>query len=157
MKNEFGGKIMIEFVVLRAKTYSYLIDDGSEDKKVKGRKKCIIKRRLKFENLKICLRATYLENKTNRLEKIKTDIDGFLSFAKYVGKNVGKNMSKKLSSKYSKKLVEHAKQSTTDTLKTFWKRVIQKTAQVTGDLIGNKVFDTAARSYDGKITKVSKT
>ena len=108
MKNEFGGKIMIEFVVLRAKTYSYLIDDGSEDKKVKGRKKCIIKRRLKFENLKICLRATYLENKTNRLEKIKTDIDGFLSFAKYVGKNVGKNMSKELSSKYSQKLVEHA-------------------------------------------------
>ena len=38
MKNEFGGKIMIEFVVLRAKTYSYLIDDGSEDKKAKGRK-----------------------------------------------------------------------------------------------------------------------
>ena len=36
MKDELGGKIMIEFVGLRAKTYSYLIDDGSEDKKAKG-------------------------------------------------------------------------------------------------------------------------
>ena len=30
IKNELGGKIMIKFVGLRAKTYSYLIDDGSE-------------------------------------------------------------------------------------------------------------------------------
>ena len=38
MKDEFGGKIMTKFVGLRAKTYSYLIDDGSEDKKGKGTK-----------------------------------------------------------------------------------------------------------------------
>ena len=37
---------------LRAKTYSYLINDDSEGKKVKGTKKCIIKRKLKFENFK---------------------------------------------------------------------------------------------------------
>ena len=30
---ELGEKIMIKFVVLRAKTYNYLIDDGSENKK----------------------------------------------------------------------------------------------------------------------------
>ena len=35
IKDEFGEKIMIEFVGLRAKTCSYLIDDGSEDKKQK--------------------------------------------------------------------------------------------------------------------------
>ena len=52
MKDELGGKIMTKFVGLRAKTYSYLIDDGSEDKKAKGTKKCIIKRKLKFENYK---------------------------------------------------------------------------------------------------------
>ena len=31
MKDELGAKIMTKFVVLRAKTYSYLIDDGSKD------------------------------------------------------------------------------------------------------------------------------
>ena len=50
MKDELGGKIMTKFVGLRAKTYSHLIDDGSEDKKAKGTKKCIIKRKHKFEN-----------------------------------------------------------------------------------------------------------
>ena len=34
MKVELGGKIMKEFVGLRAKACSYLIDDGSEDKKI---------------------------------------------------------------------------------------------------------------------------
>ena len=44
MKNELGGNIMTEFVVLRPKTYSYLMDDGNSDKKAKGTKKCVIKR-----------------------------------------------------------------------------------------------------------------
>ena len=69
MENELGRKIMTKFVRLRAKTYSYLIDDGSEDKKAKGTKKCVIKRKLKFENYKNCLEATQLENKINHLEK----------------------------------------------------------------------------------------
>ena len=44
MKDELGGKIITEFVTLRSKTYSYLTDDGKEDKKAKRTKKCIIKR-----------------------------------------------------------------------------------------------------------------
>ena len=36
MKDELSGKIRTKFVGLRAKIYSYLIDDGSEDKKAKG-------------------------------------------------------------------------------------------------------------------------
>ena len=38
MKDELGGKIMAEFVGLRPKTYYYLKDDGSGDKKAKGTK-----------------------------------------------------------------------------------------------------------------------
>ena len=33
MKDELGGKVITEFVTLRPKTYSYLTDDGKEDKK----------------------------------------------------------------------------------------------------------------------------
>ena len=64
-------KIMTKFVGLRAKTYSYLIDEGSENKKAKGTKKCVIKRKFKFENYKNCLEATHLENEINYIEKIK--------------------------------------------------------------------------------------
>ena len=75
MKNELRRKIMTQFVGLIAKTYSYLIDDSTEDKKAKGTKKCVIRRKLKFENYKNCLKATQLENKINHLEDCKTDID----------------------------------------------------------------------------------
>ena len=43
MKDELGGKIITEFVTLRSKAYSFLTDDGKEDKKAKGTKKCVIK------------------------------------------------------------------------------------------------------------------
>ena len=59
-----------------------------------------------------------------------------------------KNMGKNLSNKYGQKLLDMAKKSTTDTIKTALKRAIQKTAETTGDLTGNKVAD--------KITSVSK-
>ena len=50
VKDELGGKNMKEFLALRAKIYAYLMDDDTEHKKAKGTKKCIIKRRLMFEN-----------------------------------------------------------------------------------------------------------
>ena len=65
---------------------------------------------------------------------------GFLSFAK--------NMGTHLSNKYSQKLLDTAKKSTTDAIKTASKRAIQKTAEATSDLIGNKIAD--------KTTSVSK-
>ena len=54
-KDELGEKIVTEFVALRPKTYSYLMDNGKNDKKAKGTKKCVIKRRLKFNDYKDCL------------------------------------------------------------------------------------------------------
>ena len=39
MKDELGGKIITEFITLRPKAYTYLTDDGKEDKKAKGTKK----------------------------------------------------------------------------------------------------------------------
>ena len=75
MKDEFGGQIMKEFVGLRAKTYSYLKDNNDEDKKAKDTKKCVIKRKHKFQNYKNCLEVSQTENKINHLEKNKIDVD----------------------------------------------------------------------------------
>ena len=57
MKDELGGKNMTKFVGLKAKAYSYLIDNGSEDKKLCPKSK------LKFKIYKQYLQATQLENK----------------------------------------------------------------------------------------------
>ena len=74
MKDELGGRIVKEFVGLRANTCSYLIDGNSEDKKAKCTKNCVIKRKFKFKNYKSCLKATQLENRIKQLEKNKVNI-----------------------------------------------------------------------------------
>ena len=55
VKDELGGKIITEFITLRPKTYSFLTDDGKEDKKAKGTKKSRIKKMIKFNHYKKCL------------------------------------------------------------------------------------------------------
>ena len=65
---------------------------------------------------------------------------GFLSFAKNIGRN--------LSNKYSQKFVDTAKKPATDALQIAGKRAIQKTAEATGDLVGNPIAN--------KITSISK-
>ena len=57
-------------------------------------------------------------------------------------------MGKKLSNKCGQKLLHSAEKSTTDSIKTASKRGIQKTAEATNALIGNKIVD--------KIRSVSK-
>ena len=61
MKDDLSGKIMNIFFGLRAKNFSYLIDDDSEDKKAKNTKKYVMKRKLKFEYYKNCSEATQIE------------------------------------------------------------------------------------------------
>ena len=53
------------------------------------------------------------------------------------------------------KRLDHAKQSATDALKTSLKRVVQKIAEATGDLICNKIANTVTKSHNGKIMEVS--
>ena len=62
---------MIKFARLRAKIHRYLIGDGSEDKKAKGTKNCVLKRKTNFENDKNCFEGTQLDNKINYLGKDK--------------------------------------------------------------------------------------
>ena len=65
---------------------------------------------------------------------------GFLSFAKNFGIHTSK-VAKNMNNKYSQKLLDSAKKSATDAIKTTSKRAIQKTAEATGDLIYNKIAD----------------
>ena len=58
------------------------------------------------------------------------------------------SFARSMSNKYGQKLVDTAKKSATDAIKIVSKRAIQKTAEATGDLVGNKIAD--------KITSVSK-
>ena len=66
MKDELGRKIMTKFVGLKAKTYNYLIDSDSEDKKAKDTKKCVIKRKIQFEN---SIRSNSSKQLENNLRK----------------------------------------------------------------------------------------
>ena len=72
---------------------------------------------------------------------------GFLSFARNIGTQATK-VAKNMSNKYGPKLVDTAKKSATDAIKTTSKRAIQKTAEANGDLVGNKICN--------KITSASK-
>ena len=71
MKDELGGKIITEFVVLRPKTYSYLKKMMKILKKLKEEKKCVIKRIFKFNDYKNCLFKNEIILKYNKDLKLK--------------------------------------------------------------------------------------
>ena len=54
-KDEVGGKVIDEFVGLRAKLYSYRMLEGEESKKCKGVKKSVIKKSIAHDDYKKCL------------------------------------------------------------------------------------------------------
>ena len=54
-KDEVGGKIIDEFVGLRAKLYSYRMLEGKESKKCKGVKKLVVEKSITHEDYKNCL------------------------------------------------------------------------------------------------------
>ena len=57
MKDETAGKIIKEFVGLRSKLYSFVMDDGGETKKCKGIKKQVVERSIRHEHYKTCLKT----------------------------------------------------------------------------------------------------
>ena len=74
MNDELSRKIMKQFLGWKAKTYSYLKDNKAKwqndnDKKAKGTKECVIKRKIKFQNYKNCSEASQVEKKINDLGK----------------------------------------------------------------------------------------
>ena len=62
MKDELGRAIMTEFVALRPKLYAYRKLNGSEDKKCKGIKKCVVKKNVNFDDYKECLNSPVESN-----------------------------------------------------------------------------------------------
>ena len=56
-KDEAAGKIIKEFVGLRSKLYSFVMDDGGESKKCKGVKKQVVATSITHEDYKTCLRT----------------------------------------------------------------------------------------------------
>ena len=54
-KDEAAGKIIKEFVGLRAKLYSFIKEDGKEKKRCKGVKKQVVKSSITHEDYKTCL------------------------------------------------------------------------------------------------------
>ena len=56
-KDEAAGKVINEFVGLRAKLYSYKMDEGKENKKCKGIKKAVVEKSITHENYKTCLQT----------------------------------------------------------------------------------------------------
>ena len=65
-KDECGGKIMHEFVGLRAKLYSYKMYEGNEAKKCKGVKQSVVKKEITFKDYKDCLFGGLADGKQMR-------------------------------------------------------------------------------------------
>ena len=87
IKDELGWQIKKESFGLRKKTYSYLKDNNNEDKKAKGTKKCVIKRKLRFQDYKDCLETAQIERKINYLRKKRIGVDSLKEDQKEFVKN----------------------------------------------------------------------
>ena len=87
MKDELRGQIMKKIVGLRLKTYSYLKDNNGQGKKAKLAKIYVIKKKLKFEDYKNCLKASQIINTVNYLEKNEKGVDSLKEDKKEFIKN----------------------------------------------------------------------
>ena len=75
---------------------------------------------------------------------------GFMSFARNIGKKYGKkifDVGKSMNKKYDKKILDNSLSAGKD------KKVLTKSAEATGDLIGNKIADRITKSARNKEQK----
>ena len=81
---------------------------------------------------------------------------GFMSFARNIGNNYGKkifDVSKSMKKKYGKKILDNSLSAGKDFAKIASKKVLTKSAEATGDLIGNKIADRITKSARNKEQK----
>ena len=75
MKDEFGGKIALEFVGLRSKMYCLLLENNNENiKKAKGVKKNVIKKEIKIQDYRNALKNIICNKKMNLIRSYKHNI-----------------------------------------------------------------------------------
>ena len=78
---------------------------------------------------------------------------GFMSFARNIGNEYGKkifDVSKSMKNKYGKKILDNSLSAGKDFAKIADKKVLTKSAEATGDLIGNKIADRINKSARNK-------
>ena len=85
---------------------------------------------------------------------------GFMSFAKNIGKKYGRkifdksiDVGKKMSNKYGRKILVKSMDAGKDFAKIASKKVLIKSAEASGDLIGNKIVDRITKSSRNKAQK----
>ena len=81
---------------------------------------------------------------------------GFMSFARNIGNKYGKkifDVSKSMKNKYGKKILDNSLSAGKDFAKISGKKVLTKSAEATGDLIGNKIADRITKSARNKEQK----
>ena len=85
---------------------------------------------------------------------------GFMSFAKNIGNKYGKKLfdksmdvGKKYGKKYGNKLLDNSISTGKDFAKIAGKKVLTKSAEATGDMIGNKIADRTTKSSRNKAQK----
>ena len=88
MKDELVGEIMTEFIGLRPKMYAYRKIGGEVKKPCKGTKKCVVKKRISFEDYKNCYETGRVQHRvqhrfasrkhviyTQKINKVALSID----------------------------------------------------------------------------------
>ena len=85
---------------------------------------------------------------------------GFMSFAKNIGDKYGRKLfdkdmdvGKKYGKKYGNKLLDNSISTGKDFAKIAGKKVLTKSAEATGDMIGNKIADRITKSSRNKAQK----